>query len=279
MLEVYTHYDPPAETNVPGIIYLPRLPVMDMTPLPPCQLFDDLFFIGTTFVGVLVVKTTDGLVLIDSMNCRRDVEDILFPGMRTLGLKPEDIRAVLVTHGHFDHFGGAAAIHEMTGCQVLMSEIDAAFMRVCPLLPEEPPEFPTVTRFVGEGDHYVCGETDFLFSFTPGHTPGGLSLIFPVHDNGQRHMVSLWGGINPPRDKEGCQTYANSAEAFTKLSLAHGCDVEFSVHPFVDYSIDKMRNLAQKRRTVHHPLVIGQDGVALFMRIVRLTAEQMLENI
>ena len=132
MLEVYTHYDPPAETNVPGIIYLPRLPVMDMTPLPPCQLFDDLFFIGTTFVGVLVVKTTDGLVLIDSMNCRRDVEEILFPGMRTLGLKPEDIRAVLVTHGHFDHFGGAAAIHEMTGCQVLMSEIDAAFMRVCP---------------------------------------------------------------------------------------------------------------------------------------------------
>ncbi len=278
MLEVYTRYAPPGETNVPGIIYLPRLPVMDMTPLPPCRLFDDLYFIGTTFVGVLVVKTEDGLVLIDSLNCRRDVETVLIPGLTELGLDLKDIRAVLVTHGHFDHFGGAAAIQEATGCQILMSQIDSEFMRVCPLTPEEPPEFPTVTRFMGEGDRYVCGGTEFLFSFTPGHTLGGLSLIFPVHDGDERHMVSLWGGINPPRDAEGCAVYAQSAREFTRLSLQHGCDVEFSVHPFVDYSIEKMQKVVRRKAGQRHPLVIGPEGVELFMRIVQLTAEQMLEN-
>ena len=277
-MEVYTKYCPPEETNVPGIIYLPKLPVMDMSPLPPCQLFDDMYFIGTTFVGTLVVKTSDGLVLIDSMNSSEDAEQIIFPAMKELGMDPQDIRAVLVTHGHFDHYGGAKTIQDATGCEVFMSEIDAEFMKICPIVPDNPPGFPNVTKFVGEGDVYTCGDTEFLFSFTPGHTPGGISLIFPVHHNGEEHMVSLWGGINPPRDKEGCQVYADSAKAFMELSREKKCDVEFSVHPFVDYSIDKMRKLEAGTKTDSHPLVIGEEGVALFMRIVLLTAEQMLEN-
>ena len=275
-MKVYTHYDPPAETNVPGIIYLPRFPVMDATPFPPCRLFDDLYFIGTTFVGLLIVKTADGLVLIDSMNSREDVEKIIFPGMRKLGLDPMEIKAIIVTHGHFDHFGGAKAIAEATGCKVLMSRVDAEFMRTCTLVPEGyVPEFPEVTEYLGEGDFFICGATAFTVVFTPGHTPGGLSLIFPVHDGNTQHMVSLWGGINPPKDAAGRSVYAESAQHFQNISQAHGCDVEFSVHPFVDYSIDKMKLLPLRKEGQAHPLVIGSEGVTLFMQIVRRTAIQM----
>lgn len=278
-MTVYEHYTPPEETNVPGIIYLPKYPVMDLTPFPPCKLFDDLYFIGTTFVGTLIVKTSDGLVLIDSMNSRQDVENIIFPCMREMGLDPMQIKAVIITHGHFDHFGGANAIVEATGCRVFMSRVDSEFMRVCDLVPTGfTLEFPEVTDYLDEGDSYTCGETTFVASFTPGHTPGGLSLIFPVHDGEKEHKVSLWGGINPPKDAEGCAVYAASAQHFQELSLAHGCDVEFSVHPFVDYSIDKMQLLPLRKEGQAHPLVIGSDGVALFMQIVRHTAVQMLNK-
>jgi hypothetical protein len=57
-------------------------------PLPPTQLFDDLFFIGTKFVGVLISKTTDGLMMIDSMNYDADASNVIIPGMQELGLNP-----------------------------------------------------------------------------------------------------------------------------------------------------------------------------------------------
>ena len=37
---------------------------------------------------------------------------------------------------------------------------------------------------------------------TPGHTPGGLSLMFPVKDGDKEYTAVLWGGTEVPRDRE-----------------------------------------------------------------------------
>ena len=88
-MKVRTRYEAPEETNIPGIIYLPSVPIVDTEVFEPCRLFDNLYFIGTRFIGTLVVTTREGLVLIDSMNCRRDVEEIIYPGLAKLGLDGE----------------------------------------------------------------------------------------------------------------------------------------------------------------------------------------------
>ena len=283
-MKVRTRYEAPEETNIPGIIYLPSVPIVDTEVFEPCRLFDNLYFIGTRFIGTLVVTTREGLVLIDSMNCRRDVEEIIYPGLAKLGLNGEKILAVIITHGHFDHFGGAAAIQQRSGCQVVMSRRDEVFMQepdnqVPEQFARDGVEYPQVTSHVEDGTELVFGGTGFRFSFTPGHTPGGISLVLPVYDQGEKHMVSIWGGINPPGDKSACRTYIDSAVHFQKFSREAGCDVEFSLHPFVDYSLEKMEKIRCRKKGAGHPLVIGPDGVSLFMEIVKVNAKQKLDTL
>ena len=48
--------------------------------------------------------------------------------------------------------------------------------------------------YVDDGDVISLGDHWIRVLFTPGHTPGGLNFIFPVHDNGVEHMAGMWGG-------------------------------------------------------------------------------------
>jgi glyoxylase-like metal-dependent hydrolase (beta-lactamase superfamily II) len=53
------------------------------------------------------------------------------PALEALGRRIEDVRWILLTHGHIDHIGGASALWEMTGrrAQVVIHEADAPMLR------------------------------------------------------------------------------------------------------------------------------------------------------
>lgn len=53
------------------------------------------------------------------------------PGLKALGRRIEDIRWILLTHGHIDHIGGAYALWEMTRrrAKVVIHEADVPFLR------------------------------------------------------------------------------------------------------------------------------------------------------
>src|ERR1700722_11565121 len=59
--------------------------------LEPTKAFDNVFFVGNNFVGVWIVRTSDGLVLFDSTESTDEARDHLVPGLRTLGLDPAQI--------------------------------------------------------------------------------------------------------------------------------------------------------------------------------------------
>ena len=89
------------------------------------------------------------------------------------------VKAILLTHGHFDHCMGLGEVYEATRAPVYMSHKDleagvgsASFGLDWEL---DPPEDDT--RFVSEGDEIVCGDMVFTVLETPGHTPGGLTFI------------------------------------------------------------------------------------------------------
>ena len=89
--------------------------------LPPTWAFDDLGYVGNQFVGVWVLRTSAGLILFDSGESTADVQSHILPGLRELGLDPAAIRFVVVTHGHWDHNGGAKYFQETYGSRVAMS--------------------------------------------------------------------------------------------------------------------------------------------------------------
>ena len=88
----------------------------------PFQVFDNLYYVGAKWVAAWVLETDQGLILFDTLY--GDLTDIVIDGIRELGMDPNDIRYVVVTHAHYDHIGGARRIQEEFGAVVLMTEED-----------------------------------------------------------------------------------------------------------------------------------------------------------
>ncbi len=83
-------------------------------------------------------------------------------------------RAILLTHGHYDHTGAVYAVHEETGAPVYMNALDAGTAVAFDSYSFVPPEG---TIFYKEGDEVKVGNLTFRVMETPGHTPGGVTLI------------------------------------------------------------------------------------------------------
>lgn len=99
--------------------------------LPPPehgQVFDNLYFVGSSFVSAWVLKTSDGLILIDALNNALEAQSLIEGGMRKLGLDPAQIKYVIITHGHGDHYGGAPMLVEKYGARAVASESDWKMM-------------------------------------------------------------------------------------------------------------------------------------------------------
>ena len=92
---------------------------------PPGAAFDNLVYVGGAWVSAWVLKTSDGLLLIDALNTVEETDRLIVGGLRKLDLDPASIKTVLVTHGHGDHYGGADRIREVAAAskpRVLISD-------------------------------------------------------------------------------------------------------------------------------------------------------------
>jgi hydroxyacylglutathione hydrolase len=106
-----------------------------------------------------------------------DAEEILACVAR-LGLK---IKYVINTHGHFDHIGANRTLVQRTGAEFLIHEGDlwllseaAKSARMYGLQAEDSPE---PARYLTDGMRLDFGKLAIEVLHTPGHTPGGCSLL------------------------------------------------------------------------------------------------------
>src|SRR5687768_2234581 len=90
--------------------------------VPPIKVFDNLYYVGPGDVSVWLIPTTDGLILIDS--AQEPLVDHVIDSIRKVGFDPKNIKYILLSHGHLDHFGGAARIQALSGARVATLEED-----------------------------------------------------------------------------------------------------------------------------------------------------------
>lgn len=115
-------------------------------------------------------------VIIDPSCITSDERSKLFS---TIDEKKLSIKAILLTHGHFDHIYGVKACIERYGCTVYMNAADqiakdGAKAHAADFGMPEPDTDWTYTT-VSEGQVLDFGEMKFAVIETPGHSPGSVS--------------------------------------------------------------------------------------------------------
>ncbi|MCX8021289.1 MAG: MBL fold metallo-hydrolase [Syntrophorhabdaceae bacterium] len=115
--------------------------------------------------------------------------DSLKENIRILGLTPDDISHIILTHCHVDHIGGAFYFRERYGSKLVMHELDAkivergdqrltaAFCFGLDLIP-----LPIDIKLKGEEEEMSFGEGSLTYVHTPGHTPGSISIYTDIDD-------------------------------------------------------------------------------------------------
>jgi metallo-beta-lactamase class B len=235
----------------------------------PTRVFDNLFYVGVDTVTAWAVVTPSGIILIDALNNKKNWIDQIEPGMRALGLDPAQIKYVVVTHGHGDHFGGTAYLAQTYGAHILMSDVDwtlAPSILDKPFFDAPPPR----DMVIHDGEQLALGGETITMHLTPGHTPGTVSVLIPVTDHGRRHVAALWGGtgFNFPHTAARFMQYSESARRFARLARAAGADVPLSNHPETDAVLRKIALLKQRAPKEPNPFVMGTAGVGRFLSTV-----------
>jgi metallo-beta-lactamase class B len=235
----------------------------------PVKVFDNLYFVGQSEYSAWAITTTEGIVLIDTL-FDYSVEDEVVGGLKKLGLDPASLRYAVVTHPHPDHHGGAKLLQDRYRTRVVMS---AADWDVIDRLAGTKPARDIVAT---DGQKLTLGDTTVTLSITPGHTPGTLSVLIPVRENGKPHLAALWGGTGLNADRDSLQAYIKSAQRFDDIVRQAGADIILSNHTDWDGSKVYLPQLARRAPGGSNPYVVGNAAVRRYLAVAEECATARL---
>ena len=164
----------------------------------PFKITGNLFYVGNTAVSSHLIDTGDGLILIDTTFPH--TYPLLLNSIWEAGFSVYDIKYILHSHGHFDHFGGTIGLTALTGAKTFLGAEDAKMFRERPELslgmdcPYCFPELFTPDVEMADGQIISLGNTEIRVILTPGHSPGVMSFFIKVTDGEKSYTAGMQGG-------------------------------------------------------------------------------------
>ncbi len=217
----------------------------------PYQVFDNLYWLGTRQHSSWALKTSAGLIIVDT-NFAWATQPEILDGLAKLKLDARDIKYVILSHAHGDHDQGVATLQSKFGTKVVMGgpDWDTTLQRAPDVAGGVPKRGPGDIAVGPEGTKVTLGDTTVDVIFTPGHSPGTLSYVFPVKDKGKTVMVAYSGGTLTGAfgtDGKRWDEYIDSQKRIARAASAAGASVILSNHSEYDNAYTKARLVAVKR--------------------------------
>ena len=239
----------------------------------PYRVFDNLYWLGTRQHSSWALKTSVGLIIIDT-NFAWATEPEILDGLARLKLDPKTIKYVILSHAHGDHDQGVATLQSKFGTKVVMGapDWDATLKRAPDVAGGVPARGPGDISVGPEGTKITLGDTTVDVIFTPGHTPGTLSYVFPVKDQGKTVMVAYSGGTLTGAfgtDGKRWDEYIDSQKRMAQAAAAAGASVILSNHSEYDNAYTRARLVGVKREVGEgNPFIVGPESVQNYFTVM-----------
>jgi metallo-beta-lactamase class B len=232
----------------------PSLAAADWTePLPPFRIAGNLYYVGSKGLASYLITTPKGLILINS-----DLEasvPLLQDSITKLGFKITDVKVLLISHAHWDHDAGSAAIKKLSGASYMVMDADVPVVESggkADFQYSSKPEWlypPTkVDRVLHDGDEVKLGGTTLVAHLTPGHTKGCTTWTMKVSDGGKQLDAVIIGSpnVNPGYKLVGNELYPKIADDYRRMFKVLGalhCDLFLGAHGAYFGMVDKIAKL------------------------------------
>ena len=221
---------------------------------PAFAITDSLYYVGTSNVSCHLLRTSRGVVLIDTAFAQSTY--LLTESIRSVGVDPADITMILHCHGHVDHCGATRRLKELTGATVALGEgdvetVESGTPMTCAEYLYGIPDFETfkVDRPLSHMDSIDLGDIAIQCHHTPGHTPGVMTYTFDIEEDGERLTVGLFGGpgrwtlMDEHRHEQGYpgnrRDFSRSLEYLKTLDV----DIWLGAHAFQSSTFEKYERL------------------------------------
>jgi len=159
-----------------------------------------------------------------------------------LGFKFNDVKILLISHGHWDHCAGSFRVKELTGAKYMVMDADVPVIEdggksdfQYGASTESRFKIAKIDRVLHDGDDVKLGGAVLTAHLTPGHTKGCTTWTMKVADGGKTYDVVIVGSpnVNPGYKLVGNKLYPQIASDYERAfrvwkSLA--CDIFLGAH-------------------------------------------------
>ena len=232
-------------------------------PVPPVQLFDDVWYVGFENVGQFILKTNAGFGLVDSLNRTADADSYTIPMLNSLGIGPHlPLAGVYLTHGHFDHDGGANRLRQVygNGFPIYLGSGDIGGKTYLPTAIDSTNlAYQTMT----------LADRPLTVISSPGHTPGTMSAFIPVTDNGVERLLLIVGGTAIPTNISASRNYVLSVERMYTAAKDLGAEGTLHPHPIIDGGNQHMDDIRATGSRTPNPYILGNEKLLRTIAIMR----------
>lgn len=209
-------------------------------PFPSFRITGDLYYVGTKDLASYLIATPKGNILI---NCELEADvPMIKASIEKLGFRFEDTKILLISHAHFDHDAGCAAIKRMTGAAYMVMDADVPAVESGGKADfqyghsaDDLYRPARVDRILHDGDKVKLGGAVLVAHLTPGHTKGCTTWTMKVTEGSRTYDVVIVGGpwVNPGYKLVNNAAYPRIADDYERtfrVLKSLPCDIFLGAH-------------------------------------------------